>query len=145
MRSPLFSDTALVYVERRQRAQSTATTIHFNWFEAAPEETYHIRTKSGIILELDSHLPVRPKSLSFTGLAAKDRAVLERKIERYVGADLARLMRSYPKRSFAVFIALSPSNRHSIALSQATSGNTPSLLRKACEAMLEEHHRAHQI
>jgi hypothetical protein len=140
MSEQLFSDTALVYIERKQRARSIATTIHLNWFEAAPEETYHVRTENGLILELDRHLPVRPKSLTIARLTT-NQDIAAKEVECYGGEELARVMRSYPRRSFAVFLALSPDTRYNIARLQATSANTPPLLRKVCEVMLGEHER----
>jgi hypothetical protein len=83
---------------------------------------------------------VRPKSLSF-----ENQYTLNEEGRRYLDKDLVRLLGSYPTRNFVVFASLSPGARYRIARLQAASDETPLLLKKACQAMLEEHAKAGSV
>ena len=128
MAGGLNSERALVVLQNDKHR----IAAHFFWFESPPESTYLINTDEAL-LELDSHFPVRPKTIY-----APKRRLAVAGIEKYLGRELSGYL---PKARgwTAVYASLDADARFQIAEQQALSDRTSESLREACINMVVEH------
>lgn len=119
--------------------RSGLVVAQFAWPDVQPREVYTIALGEFVSLELDSHLPVRPNSVSVYD--DTDEASI-RILNQAFGPEFTDVISNTRSIGFTAIrnFSLTEEQRHFIAGIQAKSPSTPPILRSLVTGMESAHH-----
>ncbi|MEK7600113.1 MAG: hypothetical protein AAB462_03715 [Patescibacteria group bacterium] len=109
----------------------------FEWDKDGPKDTYPIDVNESLAVRLDSHVPVRPDTITLLDTDAERSAEA---LTTLVGEELTEAMLQAKRIGVgSLRISLSPENRQAIAGLQVDAENTPIIVRELAKSISHPH------